>query len=94
MTSSSLTRKVRCRESRGAIPVEEAKAEPSAWEMLQRLRSSGFLDSIAEGYDVGGYVILATRRDNQVWQADGRGREPVAANLPTHLPLGPPGSGQ
>ena len=64
-------------------------AEPSAWETLQRLRWSGFLDSIAEGYDVGDYVILAARRGAQVWQADGRGRESVAANLLTQLPPEP-----
>ena len=67
--------------------------EPSAWETLQRLRCSGFLDSIAEGYDVGGYAILTARRGTQVWQADGRGHESVAANPLTQLPPEPPRPG-
>lgn len=58
----------------------------SAWETLQWLRCSGLLDSVAEGYDVDGYVILAACRGRQVWQADGRDKEAVTADLLAQIP--------
>ena len=61
-------------------------AELSALDTLQRLRLSGFLDSLIEGHRIGGHFYLTASRGSDTWHMEGNDRESVAADLLALLP--------
>ena len=60
--------------------------ERSAFDTLQRLRLSGFLDTLVEGHRIGGHFYLTASRGSDAWHMEGNDRETVAADLLAMLP--------